>query len=88
MPDINKNADLVERLRDFGNITYESDLFTDKTICDEAATLIETQAAEITRLRDALFDINNMETGWANSTVKRMATRARTALNTLEAENG
>lgn len=34
-------GEVAARLREFNNITYESGIFSDKTICDEAADLIE-----------------------------------------------
>lgn len=46
-PDV---TELIERLRYFGNITYESSLFTDKTICDEAADALLASRQEIERL--------------------------------------
>jgi outer membrane murein-binding lipoprotein Lpp len=40
-------AGLAERLTEFGGLTYESGIFSDKTVCDEAATALQSLSAEL-----------------------------------------
>ena len=58
MPDLNQNADLVARLREKRMRVHDLSGvgWADDPDCLAAANLIEAQAAEISRLRDALSD--------------------------------
>lgn len=103
MPELNQNADLVERLRHAATTAANDDLtrpmtqerrrHTDRVVAmSEAADALETQAAEISRLRDALADMvqrfelyagpNDIHAGHHD---KALLDRARTA---LEANHG
>lgn len=68
--------DLIERLR--GPMFKDAGVL-EVAVLQAAAKIIE-QADEIKRLRDALVEIRQMETAYANATVRRMVEKAIAAL--------